>query len=126
MIQSAEVSPKNNGDMVVVTNSGSDDVRDARGTCGRKEKNVEGFKWVVRGDFFEALEARAHRKSCDINFVFGEITCDQPFASMIVSDEKIVAGGASPGGINFDGVGYDSNNGDAAPCRKLSVNHIRV
>lgn len=45
---------------------------------------------------------------------------------MIVSDEKVVTGRAGPGGIDFDRVGDNRNNGNAAPNRKLSVNHVRV
>ena len=112
--------------MVFVTESGPDDVGDVWRAGGGKEKNAEGIKGIIRRNFFETLKARAHWKAGDLHFFFGKIAGDQSFTGVIVSDEKVVTGRAGPGGIDFDRVGDDSDNGDAAPYRELSVNHVRV
>ncbi len=125
-VKAAKISPKNHGDSSVVGEGGTDDVVDVRRACGREEEDAEGVEGIVRGNFGEFFEARAHGKADDLNFFGRNLLGNEPFPGVLVGDEEMIAGRSGPGGVDLDGVGYHGDDRNAAAAYKLSLNHVGV
>lgn len=115
-VKSAHVSPEDDGNVVVVTEGGFDDVVDVRGAGRGEEEDAEGGEWIFRRDFPEAFETRAHGEAGDLDFFGRKVVGDEALAGVLVGDEEVIAGGAGPGRVDLDGVGDDGDDGDTPPC----------
>lgn len=125
-IQPTDISAQNDGDLGIVTENGPDDVVDMRGFCGGEKEDPERADGVVCSDFWKVLEPRAYREADDVDFFGGQILSDEAFAGVIIGDEKVITGRAGPGGVDFDGIGNDRDDGNAGTGLELAFHHVGI
>ena len=61
-----------------------------------------------------------------MNFLRRDFLGEEGFAGVVIGDEEMIAGGAGPGGVNFDGVGDDGDDGNLVTGGELAVHHVGV
>ena len=96
------------------------------GARSREEENAKGFKGGVSVYFRKVLEAGADGESGDVDFLVRDFLGREGFFSVVVCDEKVVAGGAGPGSVYFDRVSNDGDDGDAGVGGKVAFYHVGV
>jgi hypothetical protein len=98
-------------------------------TCGERAVGKKRMRKGERGSSvrdFGRLSKRGLTGNPVIWIFSGrKVTGDEPFAGVLVSDEKMIAGGAGPGRVDLDGVGDDRDDGDTPSGGELSLNHVR-
>lgn len=126
LVKAAKVASQDNGDLSVVGEDGPDDVIDMGRAGSGKEEDPKRVDGSGGGNFGELFEAGADGKSGDGGFFFRDLLADEGFQGVGVGNEEVVARGAGPRGIDFDGIGNDGDNGDAGVVAEEPVDHVRV
>lgn len=125
-IKSAKVPAKDDGYFDLVGEDGADDFTEVGGAGGGEEEDAKGGEWVGGGDFGEVFKAGADGEACDVDFLGRDFLGEEGFLGVMIGDEKVIAGGARPCGVDFDGVGDDGDDGNVRGGGEEALDHVGV
>jgi hypothetical protein len=80
--------------------------------CGGEVEDAEGFAGILVADGGECGEEGVYGEAGADDFLFRDAPAAHCFEGCLIGDEEEIGGSTEPGGVDFDGVSDDGEDGD--------------